>query len=104
MHIESTEHLIAHIEGLQATLTKRNARIAELEQRLADGPTSMEEKYRLHAAYRDGWKDCAGRLMNIVHDHALALREIRKEAFRLYTEGEWLVLPDEAVSNGGEQA
>lgn len=82
------EALHIHIEGLQATLTKRNARIAELEAKvteLKDNPLAGVSKER---AYREGWKACAGHLMETTRKTALELGKVRKEAFRLYLDGD----------------
>lgn len=82
------ESLQIHIEGLQATLTKRNTRIAELEAKvteLKDNPLAAMSKER---AYKEGWKACAGHLMETTRKTALELGKIRKEAFRLYLEGD----------------
>ena len=88
MNIETKEQLIVHIEGLQATLTKRNARIEELEaevQRLKHSPRNKDAERK---GYKQGWKDCASQLMEITRKTALELREIRREAFELYLDGD----------------
>lgn len=82
------EHLHIHIEGLQATLTKRNARIAELEAQVAELKNNPLAGISKDRAYRDGWKACAGHLMETTRKTALQLSEVRKEAFRLYMDGE----------------
>lgn len=54
--LEGPENLIRHIEGLQATITKRNETIARQQaeiQRLEDGEPSQEG---LKGAYRKGYK------------------------------------------------
>ena len=55
--IEGPHHLVTHIETLQAIITKRNTKIAELQdeiKRLNDGkPTA----YELQSAYQRGLKD-----------------------------------------------
>ncbi len=88
MKLDDRESLVIHIEGLQATLTKRNARIAELEEKLGqpiDLPTKTQKL--LNKAYKQGWKDCASVLMESTRDAALELGKIRRNAFRLYAEG-----------------
>ena len=77
-------HLI-HIRGLEATLTRRNEWIEELETRLS---TRAVENTALNRAYKDGWKDCAAKMMDITHKAALDLRELRADAFELYLEGD----------------
>ena len=82
------ESLLIHIEGLQATLTKRNARIAELEARVAELKNNPEAAISKDRAYREGWKACAGHLMETTRKTALELGKIRKEAVRLYLDGD----------------
>lgn len=82
------ENLVNHIEGIQATLTKRNARIAELEEALrlaVDGEPSQEA---LKKAYRRGWKACASSAMTGVSAAARALQEAQRMAYSAYDEGE----------------
>jgi hypothetical protein len=83
---KNIEALHIHIEGLQATLTKRNARIAELEAKLAD--PELINNVAVKRAYRNGWKACAGRMMEASKETALLLKEIRKDAFEIYLEGD----------------
>lgn len=88
MELQTDEALKIHIEGLQATLTKRNARIAELEAKLSlpiDLPAKTQKL--LDKAYKQGWKDCANVLMESTRDAALTLGKIRRNAFRLYVDG-----------------
>jgi len=90
MKLDTDEALKIHIEGLQATLTKRNARIAELEAKIIeikDNPIvgAAEKK-----AYKKGWQDCAGHLMQTTQIAARSLSEIRKDAFKLYLDGDSL--------------
>ena len=91
MKLETDEALKIHIEGLQATLTKRNARIAELEAKLAE-PVDVPEKVdkMVKNAYKRGWQDCARLMMEATKDTAQVLSKIRKDAFNLYVEGEKL--------------
>jgi len=86
--VSDIEALQIHIEGLQATLTKRNARIAELEAKVAELKNNPEAAVSKQRAYREGWKACAGHLMETTRKTAVELGKIRKEAFRLYLEGE----------------
>lgn len=88
MNLDSHEQLIIHIEGLQATLTKRNARIAELEQQYAKANKNILLDKAVKKAYKQGWQACAARLMEITRTTALELSEIRQEAWRAYSEGE----------------
>lgn len=82
------ENLHIHIEGLQATLTKRNEHIARLEHKvetLTNNPVAGAAEKK---AYKKGWQDCAGHLMEASRIMALQLSEVRKDAFRLYLDGE----------------
>jgi hypothetical protein len=88
--LETDEALKIHIEGLQATLTKRNARIAELEAKIIEIKDNPIVGAAEKAAYKKGWKDCAGHLMETANQAARGLKEIRKDAFRLYLEGDKL--------------
>lgn len=88
MKLDTREELIVHIEGLQATLTKRNARIAELEAKLSvpvDLPEHIEKL--VDKSYKKGWRDCSRELLEITRHTALELGKVRKEAFRYYMKG-----------------
>ena len=82
------ESLLIHIEGLQATLTKRNARIAELEAKITKNGQKIQTKLAIRKAYKKGWTDAAAKLLDITRQTALELSKVRKEAWRVYTEGE----------------
>lgn len=82
------EALLVHIEGLQATLTKRNARIAELEAQLTAGSDSPLVERASRKAYRDGWEACAGHLMEATRVAAIALGKVRGDAWQVYLEAE----------------
>lgn len=66
MKLDTDEALKIHIEGLQATLTKRNARILELETKLAT-PVDLpdEVKKKIDKAYARGWKDASMRFVQL---------------------------------------
>jgi hypothetical protein len=66
MKLETDEALKIHIEGLQATLTKRNARILELETKLAT-PIELapELQKKIDKAYARGWKDASQRFVQL---------------------------------------
>lgn len=88
MKLEDKESLIIHIEGLQATLTKRNERIAQLElqvETLKNNPASSANEKK---AYKKGWQDCANHMMESTREMARKLSDIRKEAFGLYLDGD----------------
>lgn len=78
------ESLLIHIEGLQATLTKRNTRIAELEAQLSLGDDSPTAKRAIAKAYKSGWQDAAGHLMETTRIAVLALGKVRSDAWALY--------------------
>ena len=82
------ESLIIHIKGLQQTLTERNARIVALEAKIAELKDNPEAAFSKQRAYKEGWKACAGHLMETTRRAALELGEIRKDAFKLYLEGD----------------
>lgn len=89
MILDTDEALKVHIEGLQATLTKRNARIAELEEKLKlPVPLEPEIERRIKKAYKEGWRDCAKTLMESTTEAVYALSTIRKDAFALYLQKE----------------
>lgn len=87
---KNLEALHIHIAGLQATLTKRNERIAQLEAKVEELKGNPIVGAAQKKAYKQGWKDCAGHLMNTTHEMANKLREVRKDAFKLYLEGDKL--------------
>lgn len=87
---KNLENLHIHIEGLQGTLAKRNARIAELELQVAALKANPSAAANTSKAYKSGWKDCAGHLMGTTHKLAQELALVRKDAFRLYLDGDKL--------------
>lgn len=56
---QNRESLIAHIEGLQGVLRRRNETIKELSAKLAE-PVDLGEAAdkKIRAAYEEGWKAC----------------------------------------------
>lgn len=83
------EALLIHIAGLETTLARRNARIAELEAKLTD-PKVMDKELdrKLKAAYNRGWKECAAKLMEATRKAAVELSKVRKDALNVYLEGD----------------
>jgi len=82
------ENLHIHIEGLQATLTKRNERIAQLEAKvetLTNNPVAGAAEKK---AYKKGWQDAASHLQDTAKTAARALAEINKDAFRIWLDGD----------------
>jgi uncharacterized protein involved in exopolysaccharide biosynthesis len=84
------EALHIHIEGLQATLTKRNTRITQLEAQVSELKMNPAAGAKETAAYKAGWKACADQLKSITRKMAYDLREIDKEAFKIWLEGDKL--------------
>lgn len=86
--LDNRESLIIHIEGLQATLAKRNQRIAELEERLKHPEhitTQMEQRH-----FKAGWEACSNHLVGATHRMAAELAKVRREALNVYWQGERL--------------
>lgn len=80
MKLETDEALKIHIEGLQATLTKRNARIAELEEKLArpiDLPADVQKK--IDKAYARGWKAASAKFTQLARVAAELGRNVQLE-------------------------
>lgn len=92
--LDTRESHIIHIEGLQATLTKRNARIAELEAErdaMKQGDLGSPHITRaIEAAHRRGWQECANFLNDSTKELVLKLGKIRKNALDAYYEPERL--------------
>ena len=82
------ESLLIHIEGLQATLAKRNKRIAELEQQIVELKNNPVAGAAEKAAYKKGWQAAASHLSVTIRELAFELRKIDKEAFHIYLDGE----------------
>ena len=84
-NLDTDEALKIHIEGLQSTLGKRNARIKELEEKLSQ-PVDMSEKMEkvLKKAYKEGWKACAKELMGSTELLVRALQQSKKASMEQY--------------------
>lgn len=69
MKLDSRDQLIIHIEGLQATLTKRNAQIEQLRKEL-NKPIVLPDEIQkeLDKAFIKGWKACAIRIHTFSHE------------------------------------
>ena len=83
---QKIENLYIHIKGLQATLTERNIRIAEMEEDVAD-PNPRQER-AIKKAYKDGWRACAEELMSETATMANSLLCLRSKAFESLLENE----------------
>jgi uncharacterized protein involved in exopolysaccharide biosynthesis len=87
---KNLESLHIHIEGLQATLAKRNARITQLETQVAELTANPEAGAKETKAYKAGWKAAASHLQETSRKMAYELRAIDKQAFRVWLEGDKL--------------
>ena len=77
-----------HIEDLQRVITKRNARITELENRL-DGEGESEFLQRIkQQAYSRGYRAAGGNLMEATRKFGMLLEGVHKEAFQVYLDGD----------------
>lgn len=88
-NLDTDEALKIHIEGLQSTLGKRNARIKELEAIIAqpvDLPATVEKM--LKKAYKEGWKACASNLLDATKVASENLGFISKKALDAYVSQE----------------
>lgn len=88
-NLDTDEALKIHIEGLQSTLGKRNARIKELEEKLSqpvDLPAKVEKMLR--KAYKDGWKACALNLLSATKVASENLGHLSKKALDAYVSQE----------------
>ena len=83
---QNIENLHIHIEGLQATLAKRNIRIAEMEKDVAD-PNPRQER-AIKQAYKNGWRACAEELMSETATMANSLLCLRSKSFESLLENE----------------
>lgn len=87
---KNLESLHIHIEGLQATLTKRNARITQLEAQVTELKMNPEAGAKETKAYKAGWKAAADHLKSAANKMAYELREIDKASFKVWLEGDKL--------------
>ena len=76
---KNLENLHIHIEGLQATLAKRNLLIADMKEDVAN--PDPRHKRELDKAYKDGWRACAEELMSETATMANSLLCLRSKAF-----------------------
>lgn len=82
------ENLKIYCAGLEATLKQRKIRIEELERQLDKKMKSERAEAMKSKAYKQGWKDCAGHMMETTRIAAVELNKIRKDAFDLYLRGD----------------
>ena len=76
---QNIENLHIHIDGLQATLAKRNLLIADMKEDVAN--PDPRHKRELDKAYKDGWRACAEELMTETARASNALTLLRSQAF-----------------------
>lgn len=86
--IPLTDKQAAHVAGLEAIIRQKNEKITRLEEQVAAGSESPIVQRRIKKAYKDGWEDAANRMMNMTNQAAVALRQLRSDAFETILEGE----------------
>jgi flagellar biosynthesis/type III secretory pathway protein FliH len=77
-----------HIEQLQATLTKRNTRIASLEEQLSEALAGEPNQTAHKNSYKRGWQDAMNELSEATRKMAQELAKLRADAFNIYLKGE----------------
>ena len=90
LDMSKRDNLIIHIEGLQATLTKRNARIAELEKLLAGEGANEREMVARARAFKKGWESCANSVMNEAATAINAIQSLKNAGFHSSLEADKL--------------
>ena len=88
IEVDPRDTLVRHIEGLQRTLTKRNARIEELEARLEAGEGSEYVVKARESGVREGWSACAQSMMNAASVAQRELGNVREAGWKAYLEGQ----------------
>lgn len=86
--IPLTDRQAAHVAGLEEIIRRKNQQIAALQADLAAGESSKRVERKIRKAYDDGWEAAANRMMNLTQKTAIALRELRDDAFNTVLEGE----------------
>lgn len=86
--IPAKQALHAHIEHLQATLTKRNEQIERLTARLEEAENGEPNQSAMAAAHKRGWQAAADELMSVTAEAARALGKVRKDAWGIYLQSE----------------
>ena len=74
-----------HIAGLEATLARRNAQIAKLEQKLDDATNPLmqqEEAYR--RGFEAGWRSANLKLTDVAREAVSALGAVQSKAAMNY--------------------
>lgn len=74
--------------GLQATLTQRNLRIAQLEEQLKDARSVSKGTREYKIAYKKGWQEALEAIQSEAHRAARALGVLSKGSWKEYREGE----------------
>jgi hypothetical protein len=79
--------LVRHLEDLQRTLTKRNAEIEALKQRL-DGEGESEQMQRArNEGFKRGWQTALHGTHEAMAEVETAARRLRNDAFKVYLAG-----------------
>lgn len=89
---------VAHIEHLQATLSKRNARIAELEAQLSEEGESKALTRKYELGYKHGWVAASGEMMEQTRQMERYLKETHDKAFQVFLVGDRLTVAGQRVS------
>lgn len=86
--VSARDALLREKLALEATLTKRNERIAELEARLEAGEESEYVAKARAEGVREGWQACAQSVMNAASSAERELSNLRERGWKVYLEGE----------------
>lgn len=85
---EKLENLQIVNAGLQATLTQRNQRIAQLEEQLREARSISKGSREYKIAYKKGWQEAMIEITNEADSSARALGKLVKSALGSYRQAE----------------
>ncbi len=85
---EKLENIQIVNAGLQATLTQRNQRIAQLEEQLKDARSVAVGSKEYKKAYKKGWQDAIGELQEEAYRSARELGRLAKGAWGAFKQAE----------------
>lgn len=80
--------LLVQVKGLQKLVAERRDRIMQLEEQLENLKRNPVASAAEQKSFKNGWKACADAMQDLSRKAALSLREIDKEAFQLWLDGE----------------
>lgn len=98
LEIDENDAKAALILQLQEALTRRNAEIDSLKQRLDAGEGSEYAKRQYELGYKRGWTDSAGVMMEQTRQASRFLTETHEGAFKVYLQGDRLTVAGQRVS------